>query len=60
MDALTAMRFNDAIRSFAQRLKNAGKPNKIVIVACMRKLLTIMNSIIKHSSPWHPLTPISS
>jgi transposase len=60
MAALTAMRFNDAIRSFAQRLKNTGKPNKIVIVACMRKLLTIMNSIIKHSSPWHPLTPIPS
>ena len=54
MATLTAIRFNEPIRSFAQRLKDAGKPNKVVIVACMRKLLTIMNSILKHASPWQP------
>ena len=53
MGALTAMRHNPAIRQFAQRLKAAGKPSKVVIVACMRKLLTIMNTLIKTRTPWN-------
>ncbi|MFH0344102.1 MAG: IS110 family transposase, partial [Chromatiales bacterium] len=36
----------------AERLKQAGKPAKVVIVACMRKLLTIMNAILKNNAPW--------
>ncbi|MDP2002458.1 MAG: IS110 family transposase, partial [Desulfurivibrionaceae bacterium] len=36
------------------RLKKAGKPPKVVIVACMRKLLTIMNSMLKNNEPWSP------
>ncbi len=47
MSAISAIRCNDAIRAFAERLKKAGKPPKVVIVACMRKLLTIMNSMVK-------------
>lgn len=54
MAALTAMRCNAAIQAFADRLKASGKPPKVVIVACMRKLLTIMNAIIKRGSPWSP------
>lgn len=56
MAAVAAMRCNDAIRVFAERLKKAGKPPKVVIVACMRKLLTIMNSMIKNNAPWNPKT----
>jgi transposase len=54
MAAISAMRCNGAIKAFAKRLQNAGKPSKVVIVACMRKLLTIMNIIIKNNSPWDP------
>jgi len=53
MAAVSAMRCNDPIRVFAERLKKAGKPSKVVIVACMRKLLTIMNSMLKYNSPWN-------
>jgi len=54
MATVSAMRFNCSIKAFADRLKQAGKPTKVVIVACMRKLLTIMNSIVKNNMPWNP------
>jgi len=57
MATVAAMRCNPAIKPFAQRLKMAGKPAKVVIAACMRKLLTIMNTMIKTNSPWTPPTP---
>jgi transposase len=44
------------IKQFAAKLKLAGKAPKVVIVACMRKLLTIMNAMIKSNSPWNPKT----
>ena len=50
--AISAMRFNPVIKKFAERLKSAGKPPKVIITACMRKLLTIMNSMLKNNSPW--------
>jgi transposase len=53
MAALTARRFNPVIRAFAQRLEAAGKPFKVVLTACMRKLLVILNSMIKNSQPWN-------
>lgn len=53
MATVSAIRCNDTIRAFAERLKNAGKPPKVVIVACMRKLLTIMNSMLKNNAPWN-------
>lgn len=52
MAALVAKRFNPVIRDFYQRLVNAGKPPKVALVACMRKLLTILNSMIKHKTRW--------
>lgn len=52
MATVSAMRCNAAIKAFADRLKQAGKPTKVVIVACMRKLLTIMNTILKNNAPW--------
>jgi transposase len=54
MAALTARRFNPLIRAFAQRLEAAGKPFKVVLTACMRKLLVILNSMIKNNLPWNP------
>ncbi len=53
MAAVSAIRCNDTIKAFAERLKKAGKPPKVVIVACMRKLLTIMNSMLKNNAPWN-------
>ena len=56
MAAVSAIRCNPAIKAFADRLKHAGKPAKVVIVACMRKLLTIMNAMVKNNTPWSPTT----
>jgi len=56
MATITAMTRNPVIKVFAERLKKTGKPPKVVIVACMRKLLTIMNAIIKNNTPWNPKT----
>jgi transposase len=54
MAALAAKRCNPVIKAFAQRLAQHGKPHKVVITACMRKLLVILNSIIKSGRPWNP------
>lgn len=54
MAAISAIRHNPVIKAFAERLKQTGKPAKVVIVACMRKLLTIMNTMIKNNTPWNP------
>ena len=54
MAALTARRCNPVIRAFAQRLEAQGKPFKVVIVACMRKLLVILNTLVKTNSHWNP------
>ena len=57
MGALVASRYNPVIRDFYQRLLAAGKPKKLALTACMRKLLVILNSMLKHRSPWCDLTP---
>jgi transposase len=54
MSALSATRFNPVIRAFYQRLRQAGKPFKVAITACMHKLLIILNAIMKHQTPWSP------
>ena len=48
MAALIASRYNPVIRDFYVRLCTAGKPKKVALAACMRKLLLILNSMIKH------------
>jgi len=52
MAALVATRFNPVIRAFYQRLQTAGKPKKVALTACMRKLLTILNAMMRHQAPW--------
>lgn len=54
MAALTARRHNPVIRKFADRLKAQGKLPKVILVACMRKLLIMLNSMVKTNSHWNP------
>ena len=54
MAAFTACRFNPAIRELALRLKQNGKAYKVVITACMRKLLIILNTMIRNQTLWTP------
>lgn len=54
MATLSATRHNPVIREFYQRLLKAGKLKKVAIVACMRKLLTILNAIIRDRTHWNP------
>ena len=52
MACLSAVRYDPVIKAFYQRLRTAGKPAKVALVACMHKLLTIINAIIKSGKPW--------
>lgn len=52
MAALTAIRCNPLIKAFAHRLTQRGKPYKVVVTACMRKLLVIVNAVVKSGQPW--------
>ena len=54
MASLSAKRFNPVIRRFAERLEQAGKSFKVVITACMRKLLIILNHMLKTNQHWNP------
>ena len=56
MAALVATRYNPVLRDFYQRLCDAGKPKKVALTACMRKLLTILNVMVKHNRHWNPAT----
>lgn len=52
MATLAAIRCNPAIKAFHRRLRDAGKKPKVAIVACMRKLLTILNAMLRNKTPW--------
>jgi transposase len=54
MGALVATKCNPVIRAFYQRLLAAGKPKKLALVACMRKLLTILNTMVRPGERWSP------
>jgi len=60
MAALVASRRNPVIAAFYKRLRAAGKTPKLALVACMRKLLTILNSMIKHRTRWSENTPLQT
>lgn len=61
MAVLVATRFNPVIKAFYTRLLSMGKPKKVALVACMRKLLTILNAMLRKSEEWdesyHHVTP---
>jgi len=54
MAATTAIRSNPAIKPFYERLIARGKPHKVAMVACMRKMLTILNAMMRSNTPWSP------
>jgi transposase len=54
MAALSARRFNPVIKAFADRLEAIGKKPKVVLTACMRKLLVILNTMVKNKTTWNP------
>ncbi len=56
MGALVATRFNPVLRDFYQRLLEAGKPKKVALTACARKLLTILNTMARTGVHWDPNT----
>lgn len=53
MAALAAARFNPVLRIFYRRLRAAGKPVKVALTACMRRLITILNAMVKTQQHWH-------
>jgi transposase len=53
MATLVATKWNPVIRAFYTRRRGAGKPAKVALVACMHKLLTILNAMLKHQTSWH-------
>lgn len=59
MAALVASRHNPAVRAFYERLVEAGKPKKVALVACMRKLLSILNAVMRDRVPWRPIHVLS-
>ena len=54
MAALVGMRKNEVVRAHYQHLRAAGKPPKVALVACMRKLLLILNAMVRTGQPWQP------
>jgi transposase len=60
MAAVASTRWNPVIQEFYLRLRATGKPAKVALVACMRKLLVILNSMVRHNRPWSPALPRQS
>jgi transposase len=54
MAAIAAVRSNPVIKPFYERLIARGKPHKVAMVACMRKMLTILNAMMRSNTPWTP------
>ena len=57
MATLAAVRCNPALKTFYLRLRSAGKPAKVALTAAMRKLLTVLNAMLKHRTHWSPQCP---
>ena len=55
MATVVATQHNPVLKAFYQRLCIAGKAKKVALTACMRKLLTILNVMVRHRSPWDPV-----
>ena len=52
MAAVAATRFNPVIRALYRRLRAKGKPAKLALTACMRRMITILNAMVKTQQPW--------
>ncbi len=60
MAALVATRHNPVIRAFYARLLAKGKPKKVALTACMRKLVVILNAMLRHGTVWRPTAPAAA
>jgi transposase len=60
MSAFNGIHCNPTLRAFYERLRQAGKKFKVAITACMRKLLTILNAILRNQTPWRSTIPMIS
>ena len=56
MAVQSAVRFNPALKVVYERLVAAGKAKKVALVACMRKLLSILNAVVRDRTPWVDMT----
>jgi transposase len=54
MSTLVAVRYNPVLKACYERLRASGQAAKVALTACMRKLLTILNAMVKHHTPWQP------
>jgi transposase len=54
MATLVSVRWNPVLRAFFERLRAAGKPAKVALTACLRKLLTILNVMARQQRVWNP------
>ena len=57
MATLTARTYNPLIKAMAERLTKAGKPFKVMMTACLRKLLTLLNTMVRNKEAWRPECP---
>lgn len=57
MATVSAAHRNPVIRAFYQRFLKAGKPKQLAFIACMRKLLTLLNAMVRDGTTWNPLLP---
>jgi len=60
MATLAAVRFNPVIKAFYHRLTDSGKLHKVAMTACMRKLITILNTMVKNNTPWNANIAVSA
>ena len=60
MAALVSMQHNPVIKTFYERLVAAGKPKKVALVACVRKLLTILNAMLRDGQIWRAAADLNS
>jgi transposase len=60
MGALVGARYNPTLKALYQRLLQAGKPKKVALVACMHKLLLILNAVLRKQVPWDPAHGVTS
>jgi transposase len=54
MSTLVAVRYNPVLKPFYERLRAVGKAAKVALTACMRKVLTILNAMVRHQKRWQP------
>jgi transposase len=60
MATLCAVRFNSTIKVYYERLRAKGKPKKVALGACMRKLLTLLGAMLRNRTPWQPQAAVIS